>query len=607
MPQLGRAPGCGGEGEAAVGPAGQAQANGAVEQMLTQVHSLLLADCGSVYTKVALVERVEDRYRLLARVAVPTTVSAPDADLWIGINDAIDQLERVVGRPLRTGERLILPEREDGRGVGAFAATISAGGPLRLLTLGPGRNSIATLLYRALGGLFVELTNAPGGAADDHEWGALLQRVRESHPDGLLVAGAVMPGAQADAARAWADGLRNIGQQDTALLHGLPVLYTGAQDEGAALSVALRALGCGVTQVPALAPNALAPLSRAANMLYENAVLRQLPGFPTLRGHLSTPAMASVTALGGIVRYLSRHYQMTVLGVDVGASSTALAASTAQGEFLPSALPVMGVGPGSGALVRAAGAEQVARWLTWPAGEYDVRDYVLGRMIDPCGIPLDTRALELEHALTREAIRLALQAPGSGLTGLRPLDVILGTGGVLANVPHPAMAALILLDALEPRGITSLVIDVAQLAPMLGTAAALSPTAAAELAETDAVPLLLGSVVSATGPVRPGEPMLRVTLDLADGRQHTSDILPGTIVRLPLAAGERALLSLYPAPEVDIGLGPGLQARASEPLEGGILGLVIDARGRPISLPTAVEQRVERLREWRRALGLEVY
>lgn len=584
--------------------AGQAPVNFAAEAAPTQVRSLLLIDCGSVYTKVALVERVEERFRLLARVAVPTTAGAPDADLWVGINDALAQLERIVGRGLRDGDRVLIPQRDDGSGVGALAATLSAGGPVRLLTFGPGRDSVATLLYRALGGLFVELPAAASGPGDDHEWFTLLQRVRESQPHGLLIAGTLMPGVQPPAAP-WLDGLRAIPPQDQALLRGLPVLFSGASEEGAVLGDALRGLGCLVTQVPPLAPNALAPLSRAANSLYEGAVLRQLPGFSTLRGNLSVPAMSSATALGGIVRYLSRHYQMTVLGADVGANSTALAASTAQGEFLPSALPTAGVGPGAGALLRATGAEQVARWLTWPASEYDVRDYVLSRMVDPWAIPVDARGLEIEHALAREAIRRALSAPGSRLSGLRPLDVILGTGGVLANVWHPAMAALILLDAIEPRGISSLVIDVAQLAPMLGTAAALSPTAAAELAETDALPLLLGSVVSAAGITRPGEPMLRVVLDYADGRQHTSEIAAGTITRLPLAAGERALLSLFPAQQVDIGLGPGQHARASEPLEGGILGLIVDARGRPIALPAHPEERAQRLREWRRALGIE--
>lgn len=589
--------------------AGQAQLGHAAEFGAAQIQSLLLADCGSVYTKVALIERIEDRYRLVARVAVPTTSSQPSSDLWHGITDGVEQIERIVGRRLREGDRLLIPQREDGSGVGAMTAIVSAGGPLRLLTLGPGRDTVATLLYRALGGLFIHIDTLPGMAGDDGEWSRLLHRVRETHPDGVLVAGTALPGVHnghAPFAQSWLAGLNAVPPQELHALRGLPVLYTGSPEEGAVIAEGLRAFGSVVSQVPALAPNAVAPLSRAANSLYEGAVLRQLPGFGTLRGSVSSPVMSSLTALGGVIRYLSRHYAMTVLGVDVGASSTALAASTAQGEFLSGSLPTFGVGTGAGGLLSAAGSDRIARWLTFPAQDAEVRDYVISRMLDPWHVPVDARELEFEHALAREAIRLALAAPGSRLAGLRPLDVLLGTGGVLANVPHPAMGALILLDAVEPRGITSLVIDVAQLAPMLGTAAAVSPVAAAELAETDAVPLPLGSVVSAVGAVPVGEFMLRVQLDFADGRQLVRDVVSGSIVRLPLAAGERALLSLYPAPQVDIGLGPGQQARASEPLEGGILGLLIDARGRPLSIPFAIEERMQRMRDWRRALGLDV-
>src|SRR5262249_13156803 len=103
-----------------------------------------------------------------------------------------------------------------------------------------------------------------------------------------------------------------------------------------------------------------------------------------------------------------------------------------------------------------------------------------------------------------------------------------------------------------------------------------------------------------------GQPMLRVALEFADGRKHVEDIVQGTIVRLAVQPGEQTILGLYPAETVDVGLGPGQQARATEPVEGGALGLVIDARGRPLTLPQDPAERAARQAEWRRALGLEV-
>jgi hypothetical protein len=69
--------------------------------------------------------------------------------------------------------------------------------------------------------------------------------------------------------------------------------------------------------------------------------------------------------------------------------------------------------------------------------------------------------------------------------------------------------------------------------------------------------------------------------------------------------GQQALLGLYPSPSVDVGLGPGQQARASEPVEGGTLGLILDARGRPFTVPTDPMERIMRIRQWHQALGLE--
>ena len=51
----------------------------------------------------------------------------------------------------------------------------------------------------------------------------------------------------------------------------------------------------------------------------------------------------------------------------------------------------------------------------------------------------------------------------------------------------------------------------------------------------------------------------------------------GELVRLPLAPGEKAALTLYPAKQMDIGLNrPGVAAKAS--IDGGRVGLIVDAR-----------------------------
>ena len=574
--------------------------------------SLLLIDCGSAFTKVALVGLVDGTYRLLASVSVPTTLAAPQADIMLGVRNGISEIERITGRIVMRAGQPILPEDDDGSGVDAAVLVASAEGPLRLMSLGPGRESLAMLLQRALSGLFIQLETQqlppPDAQLSESDLQRLTAHLRAIQPHAALIIGPPTPApgaAVASTAQSVAQAIDVV--QPTAMdvsyprPLGFPVIFSGTQADAQAVGAILQGRTT-VESVEALSPSTLAPLTRAVSALYESCVLREAPGYAALRRMVATPPIATVTSLGGVARFLAHHHQMNVVAVDVGANSTQLAGATARGEFLPAVFPTAGVGAGGAQLARAVGVESILRWITTPIDEDDLREYILTHMLRPRLLPATPQALEIQYALAREAIRLALHAPGARMAGLHPMDIVLGTGGALAHVAHPADAALILLDRLQPRGITSLVLDSAQIAGMLGNLAMISPEIAAALCSNDATPLLLGSVISTAGAAPEGEVALRVTLEFVDGRQEAAEIASGSLARLPLAPGERALLSIYPAPTVDIGLGPGQHARSSEPVEGGVLGLMVDARGRPLRLSLEPEERVQQLRSWRAAL-----
>ena len=582
----------------------------------TVTRSLLMVDCGSSHTKVALLGIVGERFRLLARGQAATTLAPPIRDLTVGIRDAIAIIERITGRTLLRDGQLLTPEQDDGSGVDGMALATSVGGPLRILTAGPAREALTGLVHRSIGGLFAELNATPAitPTVTPADWQQMLAQVRALHPHAMLVIGypsGVSRGQgsieeTAQIVARWLDDLREPAP-DTELDQpsSLPVIFSGSPEEVGALQATLQGRTPSLLAVDALSPSTLTALTRAVNGLYETSVLRGLPGYTAVRAMSSTPPAATITALAGMVRYLAQHYQTNVVGVDVGASSTSLAGATAQAEFLPAVDPNAGVGSGIGHILRARGIDAVSRWLSTPASEDELREYALMRMLRPHMLPASARELEFEHAFAREAIYLALRAPGARLAGLHPLDVVLGTGGVLANVPQPAMAALILLDALQPRGVTSLVLDTAHIANMLGGVAGLNSIAAAQVAESDAVLLQLGTVISPVGVPADGEPALRAVIEFADGRKHVEDVPYGALVRLPVAPGEQAFMGLYPAATVDVGLGPGQQARARDPIDGGALGLIVDTRGRPLALPADPAERKASLAQWRDALGME--
>src|SRR5712692_10962574 len=93
-------------------------------------NSILVADCGSVFTKVSLLGLVEGQYRLMARGEAPTTVAPPYQDISKGIIQAINEVEFITGRHFVDNGRIISPEKPTGDGIDLFVATIRAGGQM---------------------------------------------------------------------------------------------------------------------------------------------------------------------------------------------------------------------------------------------------------------------------------------------------------------------------------------------------------------------------------------------------------------------------------------------------------------------------------------------
>jgi len=52
-------------------------------------------------------------------------------------------------------------------------------------------------------------------------------------------------------------------------------------------------------------------------------------------------------------------------------------------------------------------------------------------------------------------------------------------------------------------------------------------------------------------------------------------LIAGSIEVIPLGVNEQALLTLFPAPMVDVGLGPGERAQLLPKIDGGLIGLIM--------------------------------
>ncbi|HEY7355602.1 MAG TPA: glutamate mutase L, partial [Ktedonobacterales bacterium] len=541
--------------------------------------------------------------------------------------------------------QILTPEQGDGDGVDAFVVSLSAGGPLIVAMIATALTSpdveiskdeqaLAETARRAVAGVYAdvelmtlppaELASSGPNGGPDLQWLLQIEHLRRLNPRALLLAesGGTPSRYAPEVIKSLSLVLKELvnSQPENSTTAGvsfsratlklpvfhptdrLPIVYTGSPEASEHLRQELGPQA-EVRQTEPFTPQHLAPLSAAISLLHERQMLNTLAGYHRLNGWMSAPPMATATSFSSLIRFLARQYGMNVVGVDVGGSATSVMIAGEHGEFLPSVHATAGVASGLGSILRSVGVAQVARWLSFEVSEQEIRQFVLEKMIQPHLLPYTERELEIEHALTREAILLALGQPGMELESLPNLDLILGAGGVLAHVPHYGQAALLLLDTIQPRGISSLVLDTVTLAPQLGVVAVVDPIAAVQATENDAVLQRLGTVVSAFGHAEDGEPALRLQLDYLDGRKKTLEVAYGSLEVVPLTANEQAMLTLFPSKTIDVGLGPGEQARAGEAIEGGIIGLIIDARGRPLRLPDDPTYRRAKLAQWRQAIG----
>jgi hypothetical protein len=581
-----------------------------MSQQPSQVDSILAIDIGSVSTQAVLVAHVEGAFRFVARAQSPTTLEEPWSDVAVGVRHTIEQLARIAARPmLNNAGDVITPEQSNGSGVDVCVITCSAAQPLRLVLAGLVNDLDVDSMRRAVAGTYTWVEDAMAllgieRLSDE----ARARRIMALQPDAVCIAGGTDGGAE--------DSVLDLVEAITlgaALLD--PELRPKIVFAGNAnLRPAVRELIGTQAELlmaesnvrPNLETENLGPLETELEVLHANTKIARVPGLATCAAWSNFPVLSTARSFGHVVQYISvsGDAKRGALGVDVGASTTTLAAAF-NGQLQLAVRSDIGTAFGGARLLSEVGVDSIARWLPFELSEGELEAFVINKEIHPVSIPSDTRDLLIEQALAREAIRSALHVSRpswpvldgrSAAEMLPPLEPIIGSGAVLTRAPRPGQAALMLLDALEPIGLTTLLLDVYGLMPAMGIAAIAQPLCAVQAIENDGL-FPLGTVVVPVGRARAGEVILGVKISYENGGDLEIEVAAGTLEVLPLTKGQKATLRLQPRRNIDIGRGPGRGGRPIE-VNGGAVGLIIDARGRPLSLPSDAERRRARVQQW---------
>jgi hypothetical protein len=180
-----------------------------------------------------------------------------------------------------------------------------------------------------------------------------------------------------------------------------------------------------------------------------------------------------------------------------------------------------------------------------------------------------------------------------------------GSGGVLSHAPRREQAAMMLVDAFEPEGLTRLAVDSIFMMPQLGVLAQVHPEAATHVFLRDCLIPLGACIAPVNDPHsrlgKPGAPALSVRLTRQSGVTDVYDVPAGQVLLVPLPVGETGEVTVEPARGLDCGAGPGRPVTGT--VQGGVVGIIIDARGRPVRFAADPAERKSQVAGWQKALG----
>jgi hypothetical protein len=137
--------------------------------------------------------------------------------------------------------------------------------------------------------------------------------------------------------------------------------------------------------------------------------------------------------------------------------------------------------------------------------------------------------------------------------------------------------------------------------PHLGVLSQVHPEAALQVFERDCL-VPLGTAIAPVGVAKPGEKVATIKIE-GPGLRVADDLKFGELRLYQLGVGETAEVHVQPTRAFDVGEGRGRERRLTA--RGGVVGLILDARGRPLQMPTDNTERVRKLREWLGAMGLK--
>lgn len=588
---------------------------------------IVATDCGSTTTKAILIEKIGDEYRQTYRGEAPTTVEAPFEDVTRGVLNAIAEIEELSGRNILDGDKIVTPCRDPKTGADIYISTSSAGGGLQMMVTGVVKNMTGESAQRAAlgaGAIVIDVLASNDGRLPHEK----IERIRSMRPDMILMSGGTDGGAVTHVVEmaeyvAAADPRPRFG-----VTYKLPLIYAGNKDAQSQVKKILgEKVALEVTENirPVLEKENLAPARNKIHDLFLEHVMQQAPGYKKLIEMAGAPIIPTPAAVGLIMETIAKREDQNLIGVDIGGATTDVF-SVFEGVFNRTVSANLGMSYSISNVLAETGLANIMRWVPFSIDEETLRNRIKNKMIRPTTIPQTLDELQIEHAISREALRLALihhkslatglkgvqqertisdvfeqQTSGKTLVDMLKLDLIVGSGGILSHAPRRIQSMLMMVDAYEPLGFTMLSVDSIFMMPHLGVLSTINEKAATDVFVRDCM-IYLGTCVAPIGQGKSGELCADYEITFPDGKTVNEQLKFGDLRLYPLDLGKHAMLTMKPAKSVNLGAGFGIPV--TREVQGGVVGFLLDGRGRPLQLPGEQAARIALLTKWFDAVAL---
>lgn len=558
--------------------------------------AILAADIGGVHTRAVLLDLVEGQYRLISRAQALTTAAPPVGDVAVGLRHALDKMTLQTGRYFMDNQNnILLRGTQDGSGANAFFATASAGRPMRVTLAGLMPDVSLAAARRALNSTYIELTDVLS-LNDTRTPEAQLNTLLRNQPDVIFVVGGTNDGATAPIREL----LKTIRFGVLLSLDPKPaVLYAGNEALHAEVADMLRAdtrLYIAPNVRPDLRSDSLEAVELELALLYGEWRAASVGGFEEVKSLSDMGVLPTAQAGANIVRFLGElpENPTGALLIDVGSGITSVTAGF-KGDVSTTLRADLGLGISAVLATQAVGAPAVARWLSFVASDTEIIDYAWNKTFRPTTIPAVQHDLELEGAILREIVKMAVNGARHAWNGRAIPNRIIAAGGGLAVEHNPALGALLLLDGLQPTGVITIHLDPFGLIPALGAVAYLDSAAAIQTLDSGILPLI--TAICPDGRAS-GSVAMEVIVKYAGGREIGRSVPAGSLRLIPIPAGQKARVTI----KLSRGLSLGGKRRVTIDVESGTTALLCDGRGRPISLSRDVNRRAANLQKWYAAI-----